>query len=74
MSQALRFVPARESDTFSDGDALNHIKIGQLAFGKNKEKLALMTTISEDAMDILNLLGQLYEVQELIWTPVQRID
>lgn len=66
------FVPAGESDTFNCHDFTTHIKIGKLAFGKSEDRLALMTTISEDAMDILFRLGNLYEIEDLIWTEYEQ--
>lgn len=62
------FVPAGESDTFNCHQFGHHIKIGKLAFGKSAKKLTLMTTISEDAMNILFLLGNLYDVEDMTWT------
>ena len=66
------FVPPGESDTFDAYEALEHIAIGKLAFGKSDSKYALMVTLSEDAMELLLRLGNIFETGDLIWTPLEQ--
>jgi len=49
-------------DAFEAGD---HIKIGTLAFGKPENKLALLITLSDDAILVLKKLGHLYDLDTL---------
>jgi hypothetical protein len=69
---SLFFVPAGEPDTFDQDDWYDHILVGRLAYGKSDKKLALLTTPSEDALDELMKLGEIYDVEDLAWTPVNK--
>lgn len=62
------YVPKGASDKFDALEAADHIKIGELAFGKPGNKLALLITISEDAILILKRLGHLYDLDTLEWS------
>jgi len=58
-------VPKGESDMFDAFEAGDHIKIGTLAFGKPENKLALLITLSDDAILVLKRLGHLYDLDTL---------
>ena len=61
------FVRPGDSDTFDASEVAYHIRVGKLAFGQSDDTPALMTTLSEDAMDILQIIGEIRDGDKLNW-------